>query len=126
MLRVRIHGAELRARDAGLAAPVDGVRTATAAPDDLDRDVDRLDDRLDLLVVAVLRFFLRLRGPGRFALFLCLGFLVSCQSFAENRVHWAMPFRSRPAAGGNLAGICESSHTAALNTRLCHPTQDCH
>src|SRR6184192_3671732 len=69
MFRVRIHGAELRARDTGLAAPVDGVRTAAAAPDDLDRDVDRLDDLLDLLVVAVLRFFLRLRGPGRFALF---------------------------------------------------------
>src|SRR5205807_182111 len=81
VLRVRVHRAKLRAGDAGLAAPVDGARTATAAPDDLDRDVDRLDDPLAPLVVAVLRLFLRLRGLGGLALFLCLGFLVSGQSF---------------------------------------------
>src|SRR5438034_9429359 len=99
MLRVRIHGAELRARDTGLAAPVDGVRTAAAAPDDLDRDVDRLDDLLDLLVVAVLRNFLRLRGLGDLALFLCLGFLVSGQSFVEKRFHSALLSRSQLTPG---------------------------
>src|SRR5437773_4177295 len=111
MLRVRIHGAELRARDTGLAAPVDGVRTATAAPDDLDRDVDRLDDLLDLLVVAVLCFFLRLRGLGGLALFLCLGFLVSGQSFVEKRFHRAIPSRWRLMPGRIPIWLFKSSHT---------------
>src|SRR5205809_8145422 len=118
MLRVRIHGAELRARDTGLAAPVDGVRTATAAPDDLDRDVDRLDDLLDLLVVAVLRFFLRLRGPGRFALFLCLGFLVSSQSFIKKRFHYHIPSRWRRTSGRILLGRFKSSRTFVRTNQI--------
>src|SRR5437016_14245776 len=93
MLRVRIHGAELRARDTGLAAPVDGVRTATAAPDDLNRDVDRLDDLLDLLVVAVLRHFIRLRDLGGLALLIFIGFLVSGQVFDEQLIN--NPFHTR-------------------------------
>src|SRR6266571_3373573 len=62
VLRVRVDGTELRAADARLAAPVDRVRAAAAATDDLDRDVDRFDNLLNLLVVAGFGFVRRLRG----------------------------------------------------------------
>src|SRR6266702_1017490 len=93
VLRVRVDGAQLRAADAGLAAPVDRVRAAAAATDDLDRDVDRFDNLLDLLVVAGLGFVLRLRGFRGFALFLFLGFLVSGQGLVQKRFHRAIPSR---------------------------------
>src|SRR5437879_12770098 len=83
VLRIRVHRGELRARDPGVTAPVDRVRSAAAAADDLDRDVDRFDDLLDLFIVAgLLVDGLGLRG---FALFLCFGFLVSGQSLEIGR-----------------------------------------
>src|SRR6266571_5594456 len=82
VFRVRVHRGQLGARDAGLAASVDRVRPTAAAADDLDRDVDRLDDLCDLLVVAVLLLFDDLGLLG-LALFLRLGFLVSSQGFVE-------------------------------------------
>src|SRR6266702_844348 len=44
VLRVRVHRGQLGARDAGLAASIDRVRSTAAAADDLDRDVDGLND----------------------------------------------------------------------------------
>src|SRR5438094_416929 len=82
VLRVRVHGGQLGARDAGLAASVDRVRSTAAAADDLDRDVDGLNDLFDLLVVAVLLLFGDLALLG-LALFLRLGFLVSGQGLVE-------------------------------------------
>src|SRR5437667_46454 len=82
VLRVRVHGGQLGARDAGLAASVDRVRSTAAAADDLDRDVDGLNDLFDLLVVAVLLLFGDLGLLG-LALFLRLGFLVSGQGLVE-------------------------------------------
>src|SRR5437867_4543553 len=82
VFRVGVHGGQLGARDAGLAAPVDRVRPAATAADDLDRDVDRLNDLLDLLVVAVLLLFDDLGLLG-LPFFLRLGFLVSSQGFVE-------------------------------------------
>src|SRR5207245_6524380 len=43
VLRIRVHRGELRARDPGFTAPVDRVRSAAAAADDLDRAVARFD-----------------------------------------------------------------------------------
>src|SRR2546428_14037542 len=51
VLRIRVHRAELRARDPGFTAPVDRVRSAAAAPDDLIRDVVRFDVILVLFIV---------------------------------------------------------------------------
>src|SRR6266516_879903 len=99
VLRVRVDGAQLRAADAGLAAPVDRVRAAAAATDDLDRDVDRFDNLLNLLVVAGLGFVLRLRGFRGFALFLFLGFLVSGQGLVQKRFHRAIPSRMESDGG---------------------------
>src|SRR2546427_2041233 len=82
VLGVRVHGGQLRARDPGLAASVDRVRSAPAAADDLDRDIDRLDNLFDLFVVAVLLLFHGLGFLG-LALFLRLGFLVPAQGFVE-------------------------------------------
>src|SRR3989441_1512521 len=81
VFRVRVHGGQLRARNPGLAASVDRVRSASAAADDLNRDVDRLDDLLDLFIVA--GFLVDGLGLRGFALFLCFGFLVSGQSLVE-------------------------------------------
>src|SRR6266498_447621 len=99
VLRVRVDGAQLRAADAGLAASVDRVRAAAAATDDLDRDVDRFDNLLNLLVVAGLGFVLRLRGFRGFALFLFLGFLVSGQGLVQKRFHRAIPSRMESDSG---------------------------
>src|SRR2546426_1085122 len=82
VLGVRVHGGQLRARDPGLAASVDRVRSAPAAADDLDRDIDRLHNLFDLFVVAVLLLFHGLGFLG-LALFLRLGFLVPGQGFVE-------------------------------------------
>src|SRR2546426_933556 len=82
VLGVRVHGGQLRTRDPGLAATVDRVRSAPAATDDLDRDIDRLDDLFDLFVVTVLLLFHGLGFLG-LALFLRLGFLVPGEGFVE-------------------------------------------
>src|SRR3989454_1451512 len=114
VLRIRVHRGELRARDPGFTAPVDRVRSAAAAADDLDRDVDRFDDLLDLFIVAgLLVDGLRLRG---FALFLCFGFLVSGQSLVEKRFHCAIPSRRRLTAGRIHLALFKSSHTYVRQT----------
>src|SRR5439155_17124400 len=97
---------------------VDGVRPASAASVDLGRDVARLDDPLDLLVDAVLRLFLRLRGLGGLALFLCLVFLVSGQSFVEKRFHCAIPSRWRLTPGRIPIWLFKSSHTFVRQNTL--------
>src|SRR5205823_8613239 len=99
VFRVRVHGAQLGAGDSGLAAPIDCIRAAAAAADDLDRDVDRLDDLLDLFVVIPL-FALGLHVLGGLTFFFRLSLLVSGQGFVEKRFHRAIPSRwsGRPDA----------------------------
>src|SRR5438876_166238 len=96
------------------AAPVDRIRSAAAAADDLDRDVDRFDDLLDLFIVA--GFLVDGLGLRGFALFLCLGFLVSGQSLVQKRFHCAIPSRRRLTAGRIHLALFKSSHTYVRQT----------
>src|SRR2546422_11119200 len=100
MLRVGVNRAQLRTGDPGLGAAVHRVRAAPAAPDDLDRDVQRLDDLRDLVVLRRLR-----RNDLLHRLLLRALGLLAGQRLAYNRFDhvYPIPRESDGGADGPMA-----------------------
>src|SRR3989442_1633848 len=82
--------------------------TYCAAPDDLDAHVERVDDLLNLVVVARLD----VRPLGRGCLFLRLRLLVTRQRFAYNGFHSVIPSRNVLTGGRIVLRLFKSSHTS--------------
>src|SRR2546425_4876412 len=100
VLRIRVNRAQLRARDPRLGTAVHGVRAAPAAPDDHDRDVQRLDGLRDLVVLRRLR-----RNDLLHRLLLRALGLLAGQRLAYNRFDhvYPIPRESHGGADGPMA-----------------------